>query len=57
MQAPHGGIFVIPIACNKPILYIGCILVGTVITALILGFTKKTLNEQQMNQRMAAGII
>jgi fructose PTS system EIIBC or EIIC component len=57
LQAPHGGIFVIPIACNKPILYIGCILVGTVITALILGFTKKTLNEQQMNQRMAAGII
>lgn len=57
LQAPHGGIFVIPIACNKPLLYIGCILIGTIITALILGFTKKNLSEQQMKQQMAAGII
>lgn len=57
LQAPHGGIFVIPIACNKPILYIGCILLGTVITALILGFTKKTLTKEQMQAKMAGGII
>ena len=57
LQAPHGGIFVIPIACNKLILYIGCILLGTVITALILGFTKKTLTTEQMNAKMAGGII
>lgn len=57
LQAPHGGIFVIPVACNKPLLYIGCILVGTVITALILGFTKRTLSESEMNKHMAAGII
>ncbi|WP_195701481.1 PTS fructose transporter subunit IIABC [Companilactobacillus futsaii] len=57
LQAPHGGIFVIPVACNKPLLYIGCILLGSVITALILGFTKKTLSESERNQQMAAGII
>ncbi|WP_281165975.1 PTS fructose transporter subunit IIABC [Liquorilactobacillus sicerae] len=57
LQAPHGGIFVIPVACNKPLLYIGCILIGTVITALILGFTKKTLSDSEMNKHMAAGII
>lgn len=57
LQAPHGGIFVIPIACNKPILYIGCIVIGSIVTALILGFSKKILSEQQMNQQMAAGII
>lgn len=57
LQAPHGGIFVIPVACNKPLLYIGCILIGTVITALILGFTKRTLSEAEMNKHMAAGII
>lgn len=57
LQAPHGGVFVIPIACNKPILYIGCILIGTIITALILGFTKKSLTKEQMSQKMSAGII
>jgi len=57
LQAPHGGIFVIPVACNKPLLYIGCIVIGAVITALILGFTKKTLSESDMNKQMAAGII
>lgn len=57
LQAPHGGIFVIPIACNHPILYIGCILVGTVVTATILGFTKKSLTKEQMRAEMAGGII
>ncbi|WP_318766890.1 PTS fructose transporter subunit IIABC [Lactiplantibacillus carotarum] len=57
LQAPHGGIFVIPIACNHPLLYIGCILIGTVITACILGLTKKTLTAEQMTKQMSAGII
>ncbi|MHC9537161.1 PTS fructose transporter subunit IIABC [Dellaglioa sp. BT-FLS60] len=57
LQAPHGGIFVIPIASNKPLLYIGCILIGMVITALILGFTKKALNKDEMNREMTGGII
>lgn len=40
MMASHGGIFVIPIT-NKPILYSLIIILGSVITALILGFWKK----------------
>lgn len=43
LTAPHGGIFVIPIAVNKPILYIGCILAGSIVTALIVGVTKKAV--------------
>ncbi|MCT3035208.1 PTS fructose transporter subunit IIABC [Pediococcus parvulus] len=57
LRAPHGGIFVIPVACSKPILYIGCILLGAFITALILGFTKKTLCAEQMSAKMVGGII
>lgn len=57
LRAPHGGIFVIPVACSKPIIYIGCILLGAFITALILGLTKKTLTTEEMNAKMAAGII
>lgn len=40
MMASHGGIFVIPIT-NKPILYSLIIILGSIITALILGFWKK----------------
>lgn len=40
MMASHGGIFVIPIT-NKPILYSVIIILGSIITALILGFWKK----------------
>lgn len=43
LMAPHGGIFVIPFACSAPVAYIACILVGTVITALIIGITKPTI--------------
>jgi len=47
LKAPHGGIFVIPIAANRPIAYIGAILVGSIITALIVGFLKKPLSEEE----------
>lgn len=57
LQAPHGGVFVIPIACNHPIIYVGCILLGSFVTALVLGFTKKNLSEDQINRQMAGGII
>lgn len=57
LQAPHGGIFVIPIACNHPLIYIGCILLGAIITALLLGLTKKTLSEDQINKEMVGGIL
>ncbi|MDM8099055.1 MULTISPECIES: PTS fructose transporter subunit IIABC [Oceanobacillus] len=46
LRAPHGGIFVIPIASNKPLLYIGCILLGSIITCFILGFLKKPLSDE-----------
>ncbi|MCZ9875589.1 fructose-specific PTS transporter subunit EIIC [Brachyspira hyodysenteriae] len=40
LRAPHGGIFVLPIV-NNPIMYLIAIVVGSVITAAILGFIKK----------------
>lgn len=49
LKAPHGGIFVIPIASNKPLLYIGCILLGSFITCFIIGFLKKPLSEEARN--------
>lgn len=43
LRAPHGGIFVLPIV-NNPIMYLLAIVTGSVITAVILGFIKKTSN-------------
>ena len=43
LRAPHGGIFVFPIV-NHPLLYLIAIVVGSIITALILGITKKNIN-------------
>lgn len=40
LRAPHGGIFVLPIV-NNPIMYLLAIVVGSIITALLLGFIKK----------------
>ncbi|GGM62658.1 PTS system fructose-specific IIC component [Halarchaeum rubridurum] len=34
MPAPHGGIFVIPLS-NKPFLFLGCLVLGAVVTAVI----------------------
>ncbi|MGM0126261.1 PTS system, fructose-specific IIA component [Enterococcus sp. AZ194] len=47
LTAPHGGLFVIPIAINHPIIYIGCILAGSMVMALIVGLTKKTIIENK----------
>lgn len=47
LKAPHGGIFVIPIACNKPIIYILCILLGSFITCFIVGCLKKPLTDEE----------
>lgn len=44
LPAPHGGLFVLPIVTN-PIMYLVAIVVGSVITALILGFIKKPVQE------------
>ncbi|PGL71126.1 PTS fructose transporter subunit IIABC [Bacillus sp. AFS055030] len=40
LPAPHGGAFVIPLV-NKPVLYILAILIGSIITAIMLGIWKK----------------
>lgn len=44
LPAPHGGLFVLPVMTN-PIMYLVAIIVGSVITALILGFIKKPVQE------------
>ncbi|MEK4566838.1 fructose-specific PTS transporter subunit EIIC [Alkalihalobacillus sp. FSL R5-0424] len=53
LKAPHGGIFVIPIASNHPLLYIGCILLGSVVTCLMIGFLKKPLSEKDRQKAKA----
>ncbi|NHC38781.1 PTS transporter subunit EIIA [Bacillus sp. MM2020_1] len=41
LRAPHGGIFVIPLVENGALLYALAILVGSVVSALLIGFLKK----------------
>ncbi|MDQ0857716.1 PTS fructose transporter subunit IIABC [Bacillus sp. V2I10] len=45
LRAPHGGAFVIPIVDGNPLLYIAAILIGSLITAVMVGFTKKEVKE------------
>ncbi|PAB60709.1 PTS fructose transporter subunit IIABC [Anaeromicrobium sediminis] len=45
LPAPHGGLFVIPIVEGSPLLYSVAILIGSGITALMLGFLKKPIKE------------
>ncbi|MDW8801327.1 fructose-specific PTS transporter subunit EIIC [Clostridium sp. A1-XYC3] len=47
LPAPHGGIFVIPIVKGNPLLYILAILIGAFITAFMLGFLKKPLENNE----------
>ena len=44
LRAPHGGIFVLPIV-NNPVMYLLAIVIGSVVTALLLGFIKKPVND------------
>lgn len=44
LPAPHGGLFVLPVVTN-PIMYLVAIVIGSVVTALILGFIKKPVQE------------
>ncbi|WP_044640051.1 PTS fructose transporter subunit IIABC [Risungbinella massiliensis] len=44
LPAPHGGIFVIPLV-NHPLQYIASIVIGSIITALVLGLWKKPLKK------------
>ena len=40
LPAPHGGIFVIPIVKGNPLLYVLAIFIGSLVTALMVGFWK-----------------
>jgi fructose PTS system EIIBC or EIIC component len=45
LPAPHGGAFVIPIVKGNPLLYILAILIGSVVTAVMVGLWKKEVKE------------
>ena len=45
LNAPHGGIFVLPVIGN-PFGYAIALIIGSVVGSLILGFLKKTLDKQ-----------
>ena len=40
LPAPHGGLFVLPVVTN-PMMYLVSIVIGSVVTAVILGIIKK----------------
>ncbi|WP_432403848.1 PTS fructose transporter subunit IIABC [Wukongibacter sp. M2B1] len=44
LPAPHGGAFVILLVEGSPLLYVAAILIGSLVTALMLGFLKKPIN-------------
>ncbi|AKN29624.1 PTS fructose transporter subunit IIA [Clostridium carboxidivorans P7] len=46
LPAPHGGIFVIAIVKGSPLLYALAILIGSAITAVLLGILKKPVEEK-----------
>lgn len=43
LPAPHGGIFVIPFVTGNWALYVLAIIIGTIVTALLVGFLKKPI--------------
>ncbi|MCR5665270.1 MAG: fructose-specific PTS transporter subunit EIIC [Eubacterium sp.] len=46
IPAPHGGVFVFVLS-NKPVLYILSLLIGSFVTALILGLWKKPVKKEE----------
>ena len=42
LMAPHGGIFVFPVVGNA-VMYLAALVVGTVISAVLLGLVKKKI--------------
>ena len=47
LPAPHGGIFVFPVVQGNVFLYILAILIGSIVTALIVGFLKKPVKSER----------
>ncbi|MGG1574051.1 PTS fructose transporter subunit IIABC [Fictibacillus sp. NRS-1165] len=46
LRAPHGGVFVIPFVQGNPLLYGLAIVIGAIVTALLVGFWKKPVQQQ-----------
>ncbi len=46
LMAPHGGIFVFPVVGNA-LMYLVALVVGTIVSAVMLGLLKKPVNEEQ----------
>ena len=44
LPAPHGGIFVFPVVTN-PVMYLVSVIIGSLVTAFILGTWKKPVNQ------------
>ena len=44
LPAPHGGLFVLPVVTH-PVMYLVSILIGSIVTAVILGYIKKPVVE------------
>ena len=44
LPAPHGGLFVLPVVTN-PVMYLFAIILGSVVTAIIIGMLKKKVSE------------
>ena len=44
LMAPHGGIFVFPVVGNT-MMYVVSLVVGTIISAVLLGILKKDVKE------------
>lgn len=45
LPAPHGGIFVVPVVTH-PVMYAISIIIGSLVTAIILGYIKKPVVNQ-----------
>lgn len=46
LPAPHGGLFVIPVVEGSSIMYLISIIIGSIITAILLGILKKPINKK-----------
>lgn len=47
LPAPHGGLFVVAVVKGNPLLYLVSILVGSLVTAALLGILKKPVKENE----------
>jgi PTS system fructose-specific IIC component len=55
MPAPHGGIFVVPLS-NQPFAFLGCILLGSVVTAVVATVVKPDYDERVADENVGADV-